>query len=160
MKELDDVEIICYDRKIYVPQSMNRRMLDLYHFYLNHPSGSKFAKTIRGVCYWKSLVTQAELFDKTCKICQQFKKRKTLYGNLPPKNIAELKPWDMVHLYLIGPYSNYIRQQKPGGTVIRNNYSITCMTMIDPDTGWFKIFEIPKFELKEVTLGNDEYIDK
>ena len=83
---------------------MHRRMLDWYHFYLNHPGGSKFAKTIRGVCYWKSLVTQVELFDKTCKTCQQFKKRKTLYGHMPPKNIAEPKPWDTVHLYLIGPY--------------------------------------------------------
>ena len=34
------------------------------------------------------------------------------------------------------------------------------MTMIDPTTGWFKIFEIPMFKLDEVTAGNDEYIDK
>ena len=32
--------------------------------------------------------------------------------------------------------------------------------MIDPATGWFKIFKIPAFNLDEVTLGNDEYIDK
>ena len=28
MQELDGVEIICYDSKIYVPQSLRRRMLD------------------------------------------------------------------------------------------------------------------------------------
>ena len=32
--------------------------------------------------------------------------------------------------------------------------------MIDPATGWFDIFKIPTFDLEEVTLGNDEYIDK
>ena len=32
--------------------------------------------------------------------------------------------------------------------------------MIDPATGWFEIVDIPMFDLKEVTLGNDEYIDK
>ena len=44
MQELDDVEIICYERKIYVPQSMCRRVLDWYHLYINHPGGSRLAK--------------------------------------------------------------------------------------------------------------------
>ena len=34
------------------------------------------------------------------------------------------------------------------------------MMMIDLATGWFGIVEIPTFDLKEVTIGNDEYIDK
>ena len=67
-------------------------VLDWYHFYLNHPGVSRLAKTIREVCYWKGLLTQAELFTKMCKTCQKFKNRKTVYGHLPPKNIAELKP--------------------------------------------------------------------
>ena len=85
IQELEDVEIICYDSKIYVPKSLRRLLLDWYHFYLNHPGGSRHAKTTREVCYCKVVVTQAELFNKTCKICQQFEKRKTLYGHLPPK---------------------------------------------------------------------------
>ena len=32
--------------------------------------------------------------------------------------------------------------------------------MIEPATGWFDIFEIPMFDLNEVTAGNDECIDK
>ena len=140
MQALDDVKIICYDRKIYVPQSMRRRVLYWYHFYLNRPDGCRLAKTILEVCYRKGLFTQSELFAKTCKIFQQFKNRKTLYGHLPPKNISELKPWYLVHVDLIGPYSNSIRQQQPGGTVIRKNASLTCMAMIDPFKGWFEIF--------------------
>ena len=101
----DKVEIIYNDRKIYVPQSLGRRVLYWYHFYINHPGGSRFAKTIRGVCYLKGLVTPAELFSMTCNICQQFKNRMTLYGHLPPKNISELKLWYTVHVDLIGPYS-------------------------------------------------------
>ena len=34
------------------------------------------------------------------------------------------------------------------------------MTMIEPATGWFKIFDIPMFEIEELVLYNDEYIDK
>ena len=34
------------------------------------------------------------------------------------------------------------------------------MTMIDPATGWFEIVKIPTFDLKELIIGNDEYIYK
>ena len=49
-QELDDVEIIFYDSKIYVPQSLRRLVLDWYHFYPNHPGCSILAKTIQEVC--------------------------------------------------------------------------------------------------------------
>ena len=61
---------------------------------------------------------------------------------------------------LIGPYSRSIIQQQPGGTVIRNNASLSCMTIIDPATGRFEFVEIPMFGLEEVTLGHGENIDK
>ena len=89
-----------------------------------------------------------ELFAKMCKICQQFKNKNTLYGHLPPKYIAELKPCYMVHVYLIGQYSKSIRQNNPGGNIIRNNDSLNFMTKIDPATGWFEIFYLPTFDLK------------
>ena len=73
---------------------------------------------------------------------------------MPPNNIAELKPWNALHVDLIGPYSKSIRQHQPGGTVILNNNSVSFMTIIDLTTGWFEIFEIPTFDLKEVTIGN------
>ena len=77
-----------------------------------------------------------------------------------PKTISELKLWDMVHVDLIGPYSKSIIQQQPGGILIRNNASLTHMTTIDPVTGCFGIVKISTFDLKEVTLCNDKYIDK
>ena len=139
-----------------MPQSLCRRVLDCYHFNLNHPGGSRVVKTIREACYWKGLITQAELFTKTCKTFQQFKKRDTIYGHLPPNNITEIKPWDLVHLDLIGPYSKSIRQHHPGGAIIWKNTSLNCMAMIDPTTVWFEIFEIPMLNLNELTAGNDE----
>ena len=57
---------------------------------------------------------------------------------------------------LIGSYSKSIIKQQPGGTIIKNNFSLTCMKMIGPATGWFKIVEIPTYTLNEVTVGNDE----
>ena len=91
---------------------------------------------------------------------KQFKKRKTVYGCLSPNNIAELKPWELVHVDLIGPYSNSIRQHQPGGAIIKDNVSLACMITIDPATDWFEIFKIPTYNLDEVTGVNDEYMDK
>ena len=79
---------------------------------------------------------------------------------MSPKHIAELKPWDLVHVDLIGTYSKSIQQNHPSGTIIKNNFSLTCTTMIDPATGWFKIFEIPMYGPDKVMGGNDEYIYK
>ena len=61
----------------------------------------------------------------------------------------------MVHVYLIGPYIKSIIQQHIGGTLIRNNSSLTFMKMVDPTTGWFVIVEIPTFGPDEVTAGNN-----
>ena len=98
------------------------------------------------------------MYDKPFKICQSIKKRNTLYENLPPKNTAELKPWDSMNVELIGIYRNSIRKQNPGGAIIRNDVSMTYMAMINPATGWFEVVEIPTKNLDEVIGGNDEYI--
>ena len=36
--------------------------------------------------------------------------------------------------------------------------NLTCMTTIDPDTGWFDIVQIPMFTIDDVMHRNDEYI--
>ena len=65
-----------------------------------------------------------------------------------------------MHVDLIVPYSKSIRQQHPGGAIIKNNVTLTFMMMIYPTTGWFKIVEISTYDLDEVMVGNDDYIYK
>ena len=139
-KPLNNVELIFYGKRIYLASTFIQKVIHWYHIYINHAVDGILTNTIQKVCYWKSLVTKADLHALPCKICQQFKKRKNIYEHLPPKTIAELKQWYLVHVDLIGPYSKSIRQHHPGGTVILNNSSITCMKMNDPDIGWFDIY--------------------
>ena len=134
---LEDVDIICYDIKIYVPQNLKMCVLDWYHFHQNNPGGSIFVKTTRELCYWKGLVMQAELHAKPYKIGQKFKNIMTIYGLLPPKNITELKPWDTVHVNPMGLYSKSKRQHHLVGDIIKNDFSVRCITMIDIATDWF-----------------------
>ena len=65
-----------------------------------------------------------------------------------------------MHLDLIGKYSKTISQQQPGVAIIKHNFSLTCMAMINLTTGWFKIFEILMYDLDEVTNVNGEYVYK
>ena len=54
---LDNVEIICFDKKIYVMLTICIHVLDWYHFCIDHPGGSRLRNNIRKVCYWGGLVT-------------------------------------------------------------------------------------------------------
>jgi Integrase core domain. len=149
-----------YEDKIYVPQSLRGRTIEWYHYYLNHPGGDRLANTLLQVCFGKGLTHQAKQFAKACQQCQRFKKRKVRYGLLPPKDIGELQPWHTVHVDLIGPYTVTAKQQQPANKIVSTELKLTCMTFIDPATGWFEIAEVPTYDLDEVKAGNKEYIDK
>ena len=92
--------------------------------------GTTYISTTKLVVYFllKRPCHTSRSFSKMCKIFQQFKKRNTIYRNLPPKNIAELKPWVYMYVDLIYPYINSIRQQQPWSTVINKNASLTYMS--------------------------------
>jgi hypothetical protein len=62
------------------------------------------------------------------------------YGLLPPKEIGELKPWHTVHVDLIGPYTVTAKQQQPAKKIVSTELKLTCMTFIDPATGWFVLY--------------------
>ena len=138
---------------------MREATLNWYHHYLNHPRGDRLANTIKQNCYWKGLSNQAKQFVKTCKICQQYKKKRK-YGHVPVKTIQDLIPWKTVHIYLIGPYSITAKQTQPGGEIKEVELQLTAMTMVDPAMGWFEIKEVPYYSIEDVINNKDNYIDK
>jgi hypothetical protein len=72
---------------------------------------------------------------KACNVCRSLKKRFNKYGLVPPKEPQAI-PWHTLCVDLIGPYQ---WGSKEKGTA----FSLTCLTMIDPATGWFEICEVP-----------------
>ncbi|GFH50707.1 hypothetical protein CTEN210_07183 [Chaetoceros tenuissimus] len=159
IKELDGVELIMYKDKVYVPQTLRESTLNWYHHYLNHPGGDRLGNTIKETCYWKGLSNQAKDFVKTCEVCQQYKKKRR-YGIIPAKTIKELVPWRTVHVDLIGPYSVTAKQIQPGGEIKEVELKLTCMTMLDPATGWFEIAQVPYYSIDKVKEDKDDFIDK
>ena len=53
-----------------------------------------------------------------------------------------------------------MKQQQPDGFIKVVNLQLTCMTFVDPATGWFEIAQVPLFSMDEVKANNVEYIDK
>ena len=158
-KTIDNIKLITYKDRIYVPMSLRADTLNWYHYYLNHPGGDRLANTLLQVCYWKGLTNQAKEFVKKCTICQKHKKRRK-YGHLPPKNVKDLTPWETVHIDLVGPYTLTAKQSVPGGTTIEKDLHLTCMTMIDPVTGWFEIVEVPYYNIDDIKSKGQQSIDK
>ena len=66
----------------------------------------------------------------------------------------------MMHVDLIGPYKNSIRQQQSRGANIKNGVVLTSMNIIDPAMGWFDIVKVLMFDIDNAMGGNDEYIYK
>jgi hypothetical protein len=139
----DNVRLLTYKDKLYVPERLRTATLNWYHHYLCHPGGDRLANTIRTTCRWPGLVHQAREWCVKCPTCQKFKKRSRKYGHLPPKEVDQLIPWDTVNVDLIGPYKILAQQRQPDGSIKRKDLTLCAMTFIDPATGWFEIVEVP-----------------
>ena len=98
---------------------------------------------------------QSEQYCKRCKICQQYKRKKTKYGHVPPKEVGDLKPWDTVHIDLVGPYTKTVKQDQPGLDKSKKvDLQLLAMTFLDPATGWFEIAEVPVIDQSSARISN------
>jgi hypothetical protein len=128
-------ELVTFKGKIVIPQSLQRRCVEWYHVTLCHPGETRTEQTIRQHFYWHNLRKDVATVCRTCPTCQLTKRKTIKYGHLPAKE-AESEPWEILCVDTIGPYKIKIKNSK-------NNYELSCLTMIDPATGWFEMVRIP-----------------
>ena len=64
---VEGINIVHYHDRIYVPKTLRKRVLKLYHFYLPHPGGDRLAQILNTVCRWSGI------FDQSHKLCRTFK---------------------------------------------------------------------------------------
>ena len=73
------------------------------------------------IIYWQKMKDGSRQVVKEWPTPQRFKKKKKIYGKLPPKNV-ELIPCDTVCVDLIGPYT--VNDQKG------NDRNLNAMTFV------------------------------
>jgi hypothetical protein len=127
-------DLICRNDKIVIPSTLQRRVVEWYHYVLCHPGETRTEQTLRQYLWWNNLRNDVHDVCTKCHICQKTKRTTKKYGHLPAKE-AESTPWDVLCVDLIGPYTIKRRGKK--------NLILWCVTMIDPATGWFEMKQIP-----------------
>ena len=73
MKTLEKVNIVPYNRKIYVPQSLQVHELYWYPFGHKHQGCRSFTEALLQLFYFKLLICQIRAILKHLNMCQQFK---------------------------------------------------------------------------------------
>jgi hypothetical protein len=102
---------------------------------LCYPGETRTEQTIRQHYTWENLRKTLHDLCTKCHTCQLTKKGSKKYERLPEK-FAEIDPWDVLYLDLIGPYK-IERKNKNKKPLI-----LWALTMTDPATSWFEMKEI------------------
>jgi hypothetical protein len=135
---IEDTQALCKNDKLIIPASLRHRAVSWFHHYLQHPGHSCLEETMRSMIYWKGMHTTIWRYIKTCRSCQVNKRHSQKYGHLPPKLVITT-PWKALCVDLIGPYT--LKGQDD------SSIDFMCLTMINPTTSWFKIVELPTFDV-------------
>ena len=125
--------IVNKNKKIVVPNGLQKHIVRWYHKVLCHPGRNRTEETIRQHFTFENLRKEVHRQCATCLTCQMTKRDTKKYGLIPEKE-AEANPWEILCVDLIGPYT-LKRKHKP-------SLKLWCLTMIDPATGWFEMKEI------------------
>eukprot|EP00804_Cyclotella_cryptica_P003878 CCRYP_015771-RA/>CCRYP_015771-RA protein AED:0.45 eAED:0.45 QI:0/-1/0/1/-1/1/1/0/112 len=52
---VENVQVLCKDGKLVIPQELQQRAVQWYHHYLQHPGITRLEETLRAAMYWKGL---------------------------------------------------------------------------------------------------------
>jgi hypothetical protein len=136
--------------KVVVPQSLQRQIVDWYHTMLAHPGKTRTIKTIEQHFHWQTLSCDIKQFIQTCQTCQHYKQQRKNYGHLPTKIQCNIKPWNEIHVVLIGPW---IILQCPSKSPnlsakpdVKQRLQVLAFTMIDPSTNLLELIVVPDKE--------------
>eukprot|EP00804_Cyclotella_cryptica_P026448 CCRYP_008104-RB/>CCRYP_008104-RB protein AED:0.55 eAED:0.76 QI:0/0/0/1/0/0/4/0/181 len=78
---VENVQVLCKDGKLVIPQELQQRAVQWYHHYLQHPGTTRLKETLR------------LRFNKRRQLCK-----------LPTKLVVS-NPWEVLCVDLIGPYT-------------------------------------------------------
>jgi hypothetical protein len=95
--------VITYEKKVYIPQSLRKRIVWWYHTYLHHPGITRMEATLRQSLTWSNIRKDVEAAVRNCHECQIGKKARNKYGEVPEKVAERPIAWNIIDVDLIGP---------------------------------------------------------
>ncbi len=102
----DDTELFVHKQSgtIYVPERMREKLLHWYHDCLQHPCVHRMQATVKEHLYWPRIDQDIATYVKNCTVCQSYKITAVKkYGKIPLPKSTTIKPWEEVHVDMVGP---------------------------------------------------------
>jgi transposase InsO family protein len=143
----DNVPLICRkndvigaDWQICIPDASLNNIILWYHMVLNHTGMTRLHDTMATHFHHPDMRTRISELLKSCDSCQRFKTSTKAYSHLPPRE-AEISPWRVVALDLIGPWKIKVHGEW---------LTIQALTVIDTVTNYPEIIRIRNKSTEEV----------
>ena len=94
MQHIEGYDLLCFKEKIYILQSLWKKLQSWYHEYLLHPGQTRTEQTIRNTMTWPGLSQDVEHFCSTCPVCQLIKKERKKMQSLASQ---DSRVWPLGH---------------------------------------------------------------
>ena len=67
-RKLEGAELVTYDNRIYVPSTLQSRVMEWYHTYLAHPGETQMIATLLATLYWTGMHKHIHDHVKECDV--------------------------------------------------------------------------------------------
>jgi Integrase zinc binding domain len=86
MMKVEGYNLLSYQGKIVIPDSLQGQIIARYHKYQAHPGMMRMEAMLHTAYVWSSMQERIRRHVGKCKECQQNKGSTKQYGHLPPKD--------------------------------------------------------------------------
>ena len=86
-QEIEQIKIITYKNRIYLPIKLCKRVLDLYHHYLCHPGKTRMHKSLASTMYWEGMEKDINTYVKNVPSVKNIKRKTKGTGNYRQKTV-------------------------------------------------------------------------
>jgi hypothetical protein len=133
-QQYDNIEVTTYKGKVWVPESLQPRLIDWFHKNLGHAGSTRTVNSISQTFGFPALKRKVEEIVRSCDTCQRHKQSNNkLYGKVPLVSVLRDKePSESIDVDCIGPFKIQVEDTKKRGHILE----IHCLTMVDSCTNW------------------------
>jgi hypothetical protein len=106
MQKYDNIEVTTYKGKVWVPESLQMRLIDWFCKNLGHAGSTRTVNSILQTFGFSALKRKVKEIIKSCDRCQKHRQsNKKRYGKVPLVSALRNKePWECVHVDCICPF--------------------------------------------------------
>ncbi|KAE8983069.1 hypothetical protein PR001_g23554 [Phytophthora rubi] len=144
--------LLHFKKRVVVPASLRKDIVELYHDYLLHPGAEKQFRSM-ATFWWPGMETEVKKYVTVCMQCKRAKLHggKQEYGLLPPTPMTnDDRPFGVVHVDLVGPLEEdyycltAIERQFRWHEVIMQHGRTSATTALSFERCWLYRYPRPK----------------